>query len=48
MNGRMITATQYTGAANEQRLEIGELSSGIYFITIKSNAGQKIEKLLVE
>ncbi|MEP0480569.1 MAG: T9SS type A sorting domain-containing protein, partial [Nonlabens sp.] len=28
MNGRMITATQFTGAANEQRLEIGELSSG--------------------
>ncbi|WP_405368998.1 T9SS type A sorting domain-containing protein [Nonlabens sp. Asnod2-A12] len=48
INGRMITATQYTGAANEQRLEIGELSSGIYFVTIKSNAGQKIEKLVVE
>ncbi|WP_405368993.1 T9SS type A sorting domain-containing protein [Nonlabens sp. Asnod2-A12] len=48
MNGRMITATQYTGAANEQRLEIGELSSGIYFVTIKSNVGQKIEKLVVE
>ncbi|MEP0479573.1 MAG: T9SS type A sorting domain-containing protein, partial [Nonlabens sp.] len=48
MNGRMITATQFTGAANEQRLEIGELSSGIYFVTIKSDVGQKIEKLLVE
>ncbi|WP_249028264.1 T9SS type A sorting domain-containing protein [Nonlabens xylanidelens] len=48
MNGRMITATQFTGASNEQRVEIGELSSGIYFVTIKSNAGQKIEKLLVE
>ncbi|WP_405368996.1 T9SS type A sorting domain-containing protein [Nonlabens sp. Asnod2-A12] len=48
INGRMITATQYTGAANEQRLEIGELSSGIYFVIIKSNAGQKIEKLVVE
>ncbi|WP_405377687.1 T9SS type A sorting domain-containing protein [Nonlabens sp. Asnod3-A02] len=48
MNGRMITATQFTGASNEQRVEIGELSSGIYLVTIKSNAGQKIEKLLVE
>ncbi|MGJ8684440.1 MAG: T9SS type A sorting domain-containing protein [Nonlabens sp.] len=48
MNGRMLSQTNFTGNATEQRVSLEHLSSGIYFMTIKSEVGQKVEKLIVE
>jgi hypothetical protein len=47
MHGRMISQTQFTGISNEQRVELAQLASGIYFVTVKSDVGEKVEKLIV-
>jgi len=48
MHGRMISQTQFTGSSNEQRVELAQLASGIYFVTVKSDVGEKVEKLIVQ
>ncbi|GAK78096.1 chitinase [Nonlabens ulvanivorans] len=48
INGRTLSQTNFTGNATEQRISLENLSSGIYFVTIQSDLGQKVEKLMVE
>ncbi|WOI23912.1 T9SS type A sorting domain-containing protein [Nonlabens ulvanivorans] len=48
INGRTLSQTNFTGNATEQRISLENLSSGIYFVTIQSDLGQKVEKLVVE
>lgn len=48
MNGRMIAQTLFTGSSNEQRVELAQLASGSYFVTVKSDVGEKVEKLIVQ
>ena len=48
VNGRMLSQTSFTGNATSQRVSLQNLNSGIYFVAIKSDLGQKVEKLIVE
>ncbi|GAK91183.1 hypothetical protein JCM19297_2628 [Nonlabens ulvanivorans] len=48
VNGRMLSQTSFTGNATSQRVSLENLNSGIYFVTVKSDLGQKVEKLVVE
>ncbi|GAK91800.1 chitinase [Nonlabens ulvanivorans] len=48
VNGRMLSQTSFTGNATSQRVSLENLNSGIYFVAIKSDLGQKVEKLIVE
>lgn len=48
INGRMLSQTNFTGNATEQRISLENLNSGIYFLIIKSEVGQKVEKLIME
>ncbi|EAS18966.1 conserved hypothetical protein [Flavobacteria bacterium BBFL7] len=48
INGRMLSQTNFTGNSTDQRVSLENLSSGIYFVTIQSDLGQKVEKLIVE
>ncbi|WP_405351666.1 T9SS type A sorting domain-containing protein [Nonlabens sp. Asnod3-H03] len=48
INGRTLSQTNFTGNSTDQRVSIENLSSGIYFVTIQSDLGQKVEKLVVE
>ena len=47
MNGRLLSQRKFIGNNLEQQILVENLNSGIYFVTIKSEAGQKIEKLIV-
>lgn len=48
IKGRMLSQTNFTGNATEQPISLENLSSGIYFLIIKSEVGQKVEKLIME
>ncbi|MEO9552477.1 MAG: T9SS type A sorting domain-containing protein, partial [Nonlabens ulvanivorans] len=48
INGRTLSQTNFTGNSTDQSVSIENLSSGIYFVTIQSDLGQKVEKLMVE
>ncbi|MEP3088362.1 MAG: T9SS type A sorting domain-containing protein, partial [Nonlabens ulvanivorans] len=48
INGRTLSQTNFTGNSTDQRISLENLSSGIYFVTIQSGLGQKVEKLVVE
>ncbi|WP_431196690.1 T9SS type A sorting domain-containing protein [Nonlabens ulvanivorans] len=48
INGRTLSQTNFTGNSTDQRVSLENLSSGIYFVTIQSDLGQKVEKLIVE
>jgi len=48
MSGRIVSQISFTGNSREQRVSLSNLSSGIYFVTINSERGQKIEKLVVD
>ncbi|WP_397299995.1 T9SS type A sorting domain-containing protein [Nonlabens ulvanivorans] len=48
MNGRMLSQTNFTGNSTDQSISLENLSSGIYFVTIQSDLGQKVKKLVVE
>ncbi|WP_397299250.1 T9SS type A sorting domain-containing protein [Nonlabens ulvanivorans] len=48
INGRMLSQTNFTGNTTKQRISLENLSAGIYFVTIQSELGQKVEKLIVE
>ncbi|PRX13439.1 DUF7619 domain-containing protein [Nonlabens ulvanivorans] len=48
LNGRTISQTNFTGNESSQRISLENLNSGIYFVTIKSEVGQKVEKLVVQ
>ncbi len=48
INGRTLSQTNFTGNTMEQRISLENLTSGIYFVTIQSNLGQKVEKVIVE
>ncbi|WP_405368995.1 T9SS type A sorting domain-containing protein [Nonlabens sp. Asnod2-A12] len=48
INGRMLSQNNFTGNGTEQRISLENLSAGIYFVTIQSEVGQKVEKLIVK
>lgn len=48
VNGRILSQTNFTGNTMEQRISLENLTSGVYFVTIQSNLGQKVEKVIVE
>lgn len=48
VNGRTLSQTNFTGNTLEQRLSLENLSSGAYFVTIQSDLGQRVEKVIVE
>jgi hypothetical protein len=48
INGRMLSKINFTGTAMEQSVSLENLTSGVYFITIQSEVGQKVEKVIVE
>ncbi|PQJ32725.1 hypothetical protein BST92_12690 [Nonlabens arenilitoris] len=48
INGRTLSQTNFTGNSTNQRISLENLSSGIYFVTVKSDLGQKVEKLIVK
>ncbi len=48
LNGRLLSQTAFIGKSLTQQVALNNLSSGIYFVTITSNSGTKIEKLIVQ
>ena len=48
VNGRMLSHTNFIGSLIEQRISTQNLNSGVYFISIQSEVGQKVEKVVVE
>ncbi|AGC77769.1 putative repeat protein (TIGR01451 family)/predicted secreted protein (Por secretion system target) [Nonlabens dokdonensis] len=48
VNGRTLSQTNFTGNTTEQRISLENLTSGVYFVTIQSDLGQKVEKVIVE
>jgi hypothetical protein len=48
MSGRIVSQISFTGNSREQRVSLSNLSFGIYLVTINSETGQKIEKLVVD
>ena len=48
VNGRMLSQTNFIGSLIEQRISTQNLNSGVYFISIQSEVGQKVQKVIVE
>lgn len=48
INGRLLSQTAFTGNRTSQQLNIENLKTGIYFLIIRSDKGQKTEKIIVE
>jgi hypothetical protein len=48
VNGRRLSQTNFIGNATEQSISLENLTSGVYFVTIQSEVGQKVEKVIVE
>jgi hypothetical protein len=48
VNGRRLSQTNFIGNTTEQRISLENLTSGVYFVTIQSDLGQKVEKVIVE
>lgn len=48
MNGRMLFESRFRESATQQNISLPQLKAGIYFVTIQSDLGQKVEKLIVE
>ncbi|AGC77770.1 putative repeat protein (TIGR01451 family)/predicted secreted protein (Por secretion system target) [Nonlabens dokdonensis] len=48
VNGRTLSQTNFTGNTTEQRISLDKLTSGVYFVTIQSDLGKKVEKVIVE
>jgi hypothetical protein len=48
VNGRRLSQTNFIGNTTEQRISLENLTSGVYFVTIQSELGQKVEKVIVE
>jgi hypothetical protein len=48
VNGRRLSQTNFIGNTTEQRISLENLTSGVYFVTIQSEEGQKVEKVIVE
>lgn len=47
LNGRILSQTNFIGNDISQQISISNLTSGIYFVNVKTDAGQKVEKLIV-
>ena len=47
LNARTLSQTSFIGNNLTQQVSLSNLSSGIYFVTVTSNAGAKTEKLIV-
>lgn len=48
VNGRQLSQTNFIGNTTEQRISLENLTSGVYFVTIQSEVGQKVEKVIVD
>ena len=47
LNGRVLSQIAFTGYSRSQQIALGNLTTGIYFMTIKSDVGQKTENVIV-
>ncbi|MGJ8684832.1 MAG: DUF7619 domain-containing protein [Nonlabens sp.] len=48
LNGRMVSQERFRESGIQQTLLLEHLTSGIYFVTIQSEVGKKLEKLIVK
>ena len=48
LNGRMLNQSNFTGSSSSQQLDFSTLNKGIYFLTISTELGSRVEKLIIK